>query len=85
MNLTDARTWFRYRSKMTKRVKGNTSSAFRNNMNFRHCNQKIKEAQEHLEVCEATKEIRVNLDLTKKELTRDILQKTIQEARQNNQ
>ena len=28
MNLADARTWFRYRSKMTKRVKGNKSSAF---------------------------------------------------------
>ena len=36
MNLPDARTWFRYRSKMTKRVKGNTSSAFRNNMDCIH-------------------------------------------------
>ena len=34
MNLPDTRTWFRYRSKMTKRVKGNT----RNNMN-RHCEE----------------------------------------------
>ena len=30
MNLEDARVWFRYRSKITIRVKGNPSSAFRN-------------------------------------------------------
>ena len=40
MNPADARTYFRFRSKMTKRVKGNTSSAFRNNMNCRHCDFK---------------------------------------------
>ena len=32
MKLDDARVWFRYRSKMKIRVKGNTSSAFRQNM-----------------------------------------------------
>ena len=33
MNLKDARTWLRYRRKITKRVKGDKSSAFINNMN----------------------------------------------------
>ena len=36
--------------------KGNTSSACRNNMQCRRCTTGADEAQEHLKVCESTKE-----------------------------
>ena len=65
MNLDDARIGFKYGSKMIKRVKGNTSSAFRKNMNCRHCPQTEEETQEHLEICEGTRDLRVKLDLFK--------------------
>ena len=64
MKLPDARAWFRYRSKMSKRVKGNTPSALRNYMNCRHCDLQEEETQEHLEVCEGTKHMRAILDMT---------------------
>ena len=42
---------------MTKRVKENTLSAFKNNMNCRNCNLQEEETQEHLEVCKGTKDM----------------------------
>ena len=32
INLPNARTWFRFRCKLTKHMKGKTSSAFKDNM-----------------------------------------------------
>ena len=37
-NLSNKRTWFRFRCKIPKHIKGNTSSAIRNNPQCRHCN-----------------------------------------------
>ena len=37
MKLLDARSWFRYRCKITNNIKGNTSSKFKDNMQCRHC------------------------------------------------
>ena len=65
MNINDARVWFRYRSKMTVRVKANRSSEFRNNMGCRHCNTDEVESQAHLETCAGTKDMRKDLDMTK--------------------
>ena len=65
MNLPDARTWFRYRCKTTKNIKGNTSSSFRDNMQCRHCTSGEDETQEHLETCDFTSEMRRNLNLNK--------------------
>ena len=47
MNIDDARVWFRYRSKMTVRVKANRSSEFRNNMGCRQCKSDEVESQAH--------------------------------------
>ena len=63
MNIDDARVWFRYRSKMTIRVKGNRTSAFRDNMDCRHCDTKEEETQEHLEVCKGTEDLRQDIDM----------------------
>ena len=51
MNLPDARTCFRFRSKITNHIKGNTSSIYRDNMQGRYCMTGFKETQEHLEKC----------------------------------
>ena len=37
ISLRDTRSWFRMRSRMTLRIKANSSSAFRDNMECRHC------------------------------------------------
>ena len=52
--LDDARVCFTYRIKMKIRVKWNTSSTFRQNMNCRCCNKTDEETQEHLEICKGT-------------------------------
>ena len=63
MNLPDARTWFRYRCKITKYIKGNTSSMYRDNMCCRYCTSGEDETQEHMETCESTTELREGLNL----------------------
>ena len=40
----------------TVEVKGNRSSAFRKNMDCRHCNKNEEKTQEHLEICKGTEE-----------------------------
>ena len=49
MNIDDARVWFRYKSKMTGRVKENRSSEYRDNMGCNHsnCNTNEIESQGH--------------------------------------
>ena len=37
VSLADTRIWFIYRSRVTVRVKTNRSSAFRDNVDCRHC------------------------------------------------
>ena len=59
MSIDDARVWFRYRRKMTRRVKGNRTSVFRDDMDCRHCDTK----EEHLEVCKGTEDIRKDIDM----------------------
>ena len=63
MNLPDARTWFRFRFKITKYIKGNTSSMYRDNMCCRYCKSGEEETQEHMETCESTTELREGLNL----------------------
>ena len=63
MNLPDARTWFRYRCKITKYIKGNMSSMYRENMSCRYCSTGEEETQEHMETCESTTELREGLNL----------------------
>ena len=54
-----------FKKKKEKRVKGNTTSVLKNNMNCRHCNLQEEETQEDLEVCEGTRDPRVKLDMNK--------------------
>ena len=63
MNIDDARVWFRYRSKMTVRVKANRSTEFRNNMGCRHCDTDKVESQAHLETWTGTHDMRKDLNL----------------------
>ena len=65
MNPEDARVWFSYRSKMTKREKGITSSVYRKNMNCRHCNITEEETHEYLEICPETAHLKIKLDIEK--------------------
>ena len=58
MNLPDAKTWFRFRCKITNNIKGNTSSIYKDN-----CTKEEVETQDHLEKCQYTKAMRKNLDL----------------------
>ena len=48
VNIEEARVWFRYRSRMTVRIKANIYSEFRNNMGCKHCYMDLVEFQEHL-------------------------------------
>ena len=50
MNLPDARMWFRYRCKITKYIKGNTSSAYRDNMSCRYCTSGEEETHGNMQV-----------------------------------
>ena len=63
MNLPDARTWFRFRRKITNNIKGKTSSIYKDKMQCRHCTSGEDETQEHLEKCEFTKAMRKNFEL----------------------
>ena len=51
------------RCKTTNILKGNTSSTFRNNMQYRHCNSGEDETQEQLEKCKFIEAMRKKLDL----------------------
>ena len=48
MNLPDARTYFRFRCKITKYIKGNRSSLHREDMSCRYCKTGEEETQEHM-------------------------------------
>ena len=65
MNLPDARIWFRYQCKTTKYIKGNTSSAYRDNMDCRYCTSGEEETQEHMETWKSTSEMQQRLNLNK--------------------
>ena len=56
--LPDARMWFRYHWKITKYIKGNTSSMYRDNMCCRYCKSGEEETQEHMETCDFSSEMR---------------------------
>ena len=65
MILPDARTWFRFRCKIMNNIKGNTTSAFRENMQCRHCTPGEDEKQEHVEKIEFTKVIIKSMNIAK--------------------
>ena len=54
-NLPDARTWFRFRSKITTYIKGNTTSIYKDNMKCGYCTTGANKTQEPLEECEFTR------------------------------
>ena len=56
--------WFRYKSKMTVRVKANRTSEYSNNMGCRHCNTNEIESQEYLENCEGIKTLKGRLNMS---------------------
>ena len=55
--LDDVRVWFRYRSKITIRVKPNRLSEFKTNMDCKYCNTKEEESRDHLERCTGTEDL----------------------------
>ena len=63
MNLPDARTWFRFCCKITKHIKGNMSSMYREDMTCRYCCTGEEETQEHMETCEYTATLREGLNI----------------------
>ena len=56
--------WFRYKSRMTVRVKANRTSEYSNNMGCRHCNTNEIESQEYLENCEGIKTLKGILNMS---------------------
>ena len=50
MNLPDARTYFRFRCKITKYIKGNRSSLHKEDKTCRYCKTGEEETQEHMEI-----------------------------------
>ena len=51
ISLRDTRIWFCRRSRMTLRIKANSSSLFTGDMGYRYCEEDLIENQEHLEKC----------------------------------
>ena len=67
LTLSDARIWFRYRSKILDNIKGNRSSQWENRMHCRHCTSGLRETQNHIEECTFFRKYRDTLDMTKGE------------------